>query len=321
MRASSLPKISSLRNEATQTMIKALLFAILVSSVSTTHAEVKVERLDYHGWSGCFRMSNGLVELVYVPQIGRIMRFARINGPNVLWENSRLAGKTAASAKQGEWANYGGDKLWPAPQSLWNWPPDPILDGSPYATSVVVNALVISGSSSPKSGVRFTRRIWMDSDSTTVHIRNTMTNTSTRYQELALWEIAQTDDPDLVIVPIEVTANMPMGWAPYDEKQIDPAFASVHEDGLHVHRSPKGGFKLGSASRKGVLTAGKHGERFEMFVQKSDGVYVDDGKFLEVYASGDPDKYVELEMTGPLTTLAPTQSCVLDMTWRVTKVR
>jgi len=297
-------------------MILSLLCAAL--SVSHVRSHVKIDRVDYHGWAKCFRMSNGAVELVYVPQIGRVMRFARISGPNILWENSKLFGKTANSAKPGEWTNYGGDKLWPAPQSNWNWPPDPLLDGAPYTVEVDGKSLIISGQASPKSGVRFTRRITMDpGGQPIVHISNTMTNTSKKPQELALWEIAQTDDPDKVIVPLQVTKEMPNGWAPYDSKPIAPEFASIqNRNELFVYRNPKAGFKLGSASAVGTLEYIGHIEQFLMKAHKAPGKYVDGGKFLAVYASGDPLKYVELEITGPLTTLKPGQACNLEVTWQ-----
>src|SRR5438105_716976 len=55
-------------------------------------AGVAVERVDYHGWPGCFRLTNGTVDVVVVPQIGRVMRYGPVGGPNLLWENPALPG-------------------------------------------------------------------------------------------------------------------------------------------------------------------------------------------------------------------------------------
>lgn len=293
---------------------------ILGAACCVTQPAVTVERVDYHGWSGCYRMSNGFAELIYVPQVGRIMRYAEKGGQNVLWENGRLAGKSMPQGENPQWFNYGGDKLWPAPQSLWNWPPDPILDGTAYDVVVIGSAIVISGKSSPKSGVQFRRRISMASNGTGVQIENWMTNTSKKPQELAVWEITQTDNPDQVTVPLEVTKEMPLGWAPYDDKPVDQTFAAIRNGELVVHRNPRAGFKLGSASEKGSLTAQFAGAKFRMSVRKAKGIYPDGGKFLEVYANGDPDKYVELEITGPLTHLAPGETAELDMSWRIDRL-
>ena len=299
-------------------MLFGLIAAEILSSGPAPNSGIKIQQVTYHGWTGCIRMSNGEVELIYVPEIGRIMRYARLNQPNTLWENPAMAGKPYASAKKGEWANYGGDKLWPAPQSLWNWPPDPILDGPTNHAEISGSKLLIEGHSSLKSGVRFSRQITLDRTSTVVHILNTMRNTSDKVESLAIWEIAQTNDPSKVIVPLEVTRELPEGWAPYDKAKIEPEFARVQNGVLEVHRNPNQGFKLGSASSQGFIRAVlKNGEEFTMSVRKEKGAYGDDGKFLAVYASSDPTKYVELETTGPMTQLAPGQSCRFEVTWRL----
>ena len=81
----------------------------------------------YQGWDDCWRMSNGTVDLVVVPQVGRIMRYGFIGQDNMLWENPDLPG--LVSPGPGTWLNYGGDKVWPWPQDQWksvtgrDWPP------------------------------------------------------------------------------------------------------------------------------------------------------------------------------------------------------
>jgi hypothetical protein len=297
--------------------IRIATICLLASSITVAAGEVSIQRVGYHRWPSCYRLTNGKVDLVYVPQIGRIMRFGRVGGPNMLWENSSLAGITSNQSKPGVWANYGGDKLWPAPQSLWGWPPDPAIDGASYKVSIDGTTLVVASETSSKSGVRFKRRITMDSSGTTVHIENAMTTTATHGQELAVWEIAQTDDPDTVVVPIQKTTEMPDGWAAYEDKPVAPGSVEIRGNELIIHRSKTTGFKLGSGSEAGFLQAVKVGETFSMFAEKSIGRYPDGGKFLEIYASADPLKYVELEITGPLTATEPGQTARLDVTWRI----
>src|ERR1043165_8928211 len=104
-------------------MIISLLVAIALSHTTT------LEFADYHGWKNCAVLSNGKFEVIYVPQIGRIMRYGRIGGPNMLWENPKYFGKTVDLKNPGkDWTNFGGDKLWSAPQDRWGWPPDPRID-------------------------------------------------------------------------------------------------------------------------------------------------------------------------------------------------
>jgi len=80
-------------------------------------------------------LSNGVVEAVIEPEVGRVMRFARFGGESVLWARD-------ASGDEG-WKNWGGDKAWWWPQDDWyairggdpsmNWPPPEVVDGEPWA--------------------------------------------------------------------------------------------------------------------------------------------------------------------------------------------
>ena len=102
----------------------------------------------YRGWESLC-LSNGLVELQVLPNIGgRIIQF-KLGGKEFLWVNPQLAGKLpppSGLAADGGWFNAGGDKLWPAPQGWdndqqWPGPPDAVLDGQPYAGVMEVKLL------------------------------------------------------------------------------------------------------------------------------------------------------------------------------------
>ena len=75
---------------------------------------------------------SGVVRTYYVAPSGKEITIAYwpqgtlVGGPNVLWENLKLSGKTVDLKSPGkDWTNFGGDKLWPAPQERSGWPPDP----------------------------------------------------------------------------------------------------------------------------------------------------------------------------------------------------
>src|SRR5262245_9959440 len=73
---------------------------------------VTVKRIAFQGWEGAYQLSNGTVEVVFVPQIGRIMRYGFVGGPNALWVNPTLQGKTTDFSQPiKDWNNYGGDKV------------------------------------------------------------------------------------------------------------------------------------------------------------------------------------------------------------------
>jgi len=127
---------------------------------------VAVERVDYHGWPGCFRLTNGTVDVIVVPQIGRVMRYGPVGGPNLLWENPALAGRdpNPSPAAGVTWVNFGGEKVWPWPQD-WEgptgrpWPPPPEADQAGY--DVMADGATLRMTSAPLRGfdVRVVREL------------------------------------------------------------------------------------------------------------------------------------------------------------------
>ncbi|MEY3150524.1 MAG: hypothetical protein RLY92_751, partial [Chloroflexota bacterium] len=73
-----------------------------------------IEKISYSGWPACWRLRNSTVELIATSDVGpRVMRFAFVGGENVLCELPDTLGKTGGT----QWRNYGGHRLWHAPES------------------------------------------------------------------------------------------------------------------------------------------------------------------------------------------------------------
>jgi len=120
-------------------------------------------RTNYHGWTNSILVSNGRVEAVIVPAVGRVMQFrfaGTEDGP--FWENRALDGK-APDPQSKEWSNFGGDKAWPAPQADWSritpraWPPPVAFDSMPAEARVDGFVVTLVSSVDPNYGIR-TRR-------------------------------------------------------------------------------------------------------------------------------------------------------------------
>ncbi len=282
--------------------------------------ETAVKQLTYHGWQGAYHIENGTVELVYVPQIGRIMRYAYLGGPNMLWENSLLSGqKISEESAAKEWPNYGGDKLWPAPQSRWGWPPDPILDsGSAKVTISPDQHLLVTGQASTKSGVRFTRDIALDASGTGVTIKNTMTNTSDKPLEWSVWEITQVNDPDSTSMPLNTAGHFAQGYHVFSDGGAQPGILEVVNEEVILRRSKTQSFKIGGDSPLVWLQADKGGYHIQVSAAyEAGGNYPDDGCGVEIYTNGDPLKYVELELLSPIRTIAPHESSKFTTYWKL----
>ena len=60
----------------------------LVSSPeSSISAKITVTKTNYQGWQDSYILSNGQVEAVIVPKVGRVMQFRFKDGENTFWEN------------------------------------------------------------------------------------------------------------------------------------------------------------------------------------------------------------------------------------------
>lgn len=288
---------------------------VLLALPAIAAADVKVEIVDYHGWKGCYRVANEDAEMIVVPEIGRVLRYAYIGKDNLLWEDPDMAGR---KTQPGIWTNYGGDKVWPAPQSNWNWPPDQDIDGSPWTAELIPNGVRITSPTSKKLKLRFVREITMAAHGSAVHFKNRLDNLGSRRQ-LAPWQITQIDDPQKIWMATDSTGLNPMGYRVLQGK-LDPSFHQVAATGITMQRDPKFPFKVGGLGMSGEITATKGAYTFHMRSKVFKAlVYPDLGCALEVFTSPDPDKYVELEQLGPLVRMDTGEGSYLQVDWLITE--
>lgn len=295
-----------------------------MGGAAMTNAQVTVKKITYNGWKGAYQLANKTTELVFVPQIGRIMRYGLIGGANLLWNNRALDGKTTdLKTPPKDWQNYGGDKCWPAPQSRWNWPPDPTLDSGGQSVRVTAQKhLIITGQPSRKEKVRFIRDIALDAEGSGVTMVNTLINVSDRPDTWAAWQITQTDNPDLMRLPLYKAGHFPTGFFVFGDAQPAPAPDNVTVEGEEVQarRNPKHTSKIGGDSPLGWIIAEKDGVHFRVSTVIETGKdYPDNGCALEIYTNDDPNRYVELELLGPLTPLAPKAQVTLTTRWELNR--
>ena len=71
------------------------------------------EKVNYRGWPNCYRLSNGILELIITADVGpRIIRFGFVGQDNEFAEFEDMMGQTGGD----EWKIYGGHRLWHAPE-------------------------------------------------------------------------------------------------------------------------------------------------------------------------------------------------------------
>jgi hypothetical protein len=234
------------------------------------------------------------------------MRFGRVGRANLLFESPlKPDGKPDFG---GVWNNYGGDKIWPAPQSAWVWPPEPEYDTEPWLSEATASGVHMwTKHPSSITGVLLERKISLSASGTEASIENIYRNGSKATKRLAGWQICQVNDPAWCVLPRDTADPNGKGWSTYDPQDVSDMVRQVG-DNLEIHRNAHLSAKFGSKARAGFVLANIGDEMLRLESVQPPGEYVDDGRALQIYISQDPAKYAELEITGPLVSLRPKES-------------
>lgn len=148
-------------------------------------------------------LDNGKVQVIVNAHLGRIMYYGFRNGPNAFWTNPE--------AKQpqyniGGWTNWGGDKVWPWPQSLFGWPPpEP-------SYQVKVNekgdGLVMTSDVIPSIGARVVRSIELAGDSSSMIVTSWLEPAAASFgKKMGAWSVTQVPTPQQLYVRIPLAGD------------------------------------------------------------------------------------------------------------------
>ncbi|HSA93153.1 MAG TPA: hypothetical protein VLE48_09100 [Terriglobales bacterium] len=263
---------------------------------------IATRRITYHGWPGSILLSNGQVEAVVVPNIGRVMQFrfaGEEDGP--LWENRLLDGKKPDPDSR-EWINFGGDKSWPAPQADWKrmtdreWPPPATFDAMPVKARLGRGEVELVSSVSRAYGIRVRRRIRLDADGAGMRITTIYEKVRGAPVRVSVWVITQLDEPERVFVPRD--SRNPQGYRPLTE--APPRDLTVGPNRLSLTRDPARGTKIGTDGEHLVWMDHRYVLAVMTDRRQPQADYPDQGSSVEVWTNPDPLPYIELETLGPL---------------------
>jgi len=201
----------------------------------------KLEKTQYRGWE-VYRLSNGLISLMVAPDIGGRAIQLTLGDQEFFFVNPEFAGKVLPADQndlKSGWANYGGDKVWPAPEGWMNdneWPSIPyyVLDGSRFTSEVVTEtpaevAVRVTSPPDPRTGVQFVRTYHVYAGTTRVTVEQVMRNISRRRIRWGIWHLIQNDaadahdpskpNPELYMyVPLNPHSQYPRGfYNPYGD--------------------------------------------------------------------------------------------------------
>jgi len=277
-----------------------------------------VERVTYGGWDECYRLSNGLVEIVATAQVGpRFIRFGFVDGANEFAEFADQLGKVGGD----EWRIYGGHRLWHAPEH-----PERTYspDNEPIKVRIVDEwTLELTQLTEKTTGIQKRLRVRLSPDAAQVTVTHILINRNLWAIELAAWALSVMAPGGLAILPQPPFIPHPEKLLParplvqwHYTDMTDPRwkfgrkFILLRQD--PTRPQPQ---KLGLANSAGWC-AYANGERLfvKTFRHIADAPYPDFGCSTEVFTNAD---MLELETLSPLTKLQPDGALEHEERWHL----
>ena len=266
--------------------------------------DTKIERVQYHGWSGAIRLTSEQAEAVIVPEIGRVMSFRLRTGENIFWEERSLDGRSGdASGK--DWINFGGDKSWPAPESDWSkitgrkhWMPPTAFDARPVTAEITNGGVTLTSAVDEHYHIRTVRRVTLAGSE--LSVATTYERVSGEPVKVSVWVITQFREPVVACVPVRSDSLFTNGYYAFDPKP----WPQLRRTGglVEITRDPQVAHKMGSDARALAWVGAREICTITPWPAGGDE-YPDRGASVEIYTNPDPKKYVELETLGPLKLL------------------
>lgn len=266
---------------------------------------VEFSQVEYRGWSECYQLSNGIVDLVITGQIGpRLIRFGFVDDDNLFFNNPDQVGKTGGD----DWRIYGGHRFWHAPEEK---PRTYYPDNAPVTVSQQEGFIRVAQPVEETTGIIKELDIYMADDAAHVRIVHRLKNAGVWPIACAPWALSVMAAGGTGIVPLPprgshaehlLPTNTLTLWAYTD--MSDPRwtwgerYVLLRQDSTAT--APQ---KAGYDVKEGWAAYARDGQLFvKRFQKQPDGIYPDLGCVVETFTN---KVMLELETLGPIEQLAP----------------
>ena len=280
-----------------------------------------VSRLAFRGFEDCYRLSNGTVDVVLVPESGGRVLCYGLDGKNILYADPQAdAGRRAPAARV--FQDGGRFDIGPEKHPHTPIPPRPLLWRGPWTATIGgPRTVVLTSVKCPATRVQITRAFTLAADSSHLLVRQTMTNVSDAPTEWCFWSRTLAAGGGTCVVPLNRASTFPKGYARYlwggkpieTAEPEEPRLRTV--DGMLVLRAVgESSLKVGLDSSDGWMAYACDGLLFaKRFRYVPGGVYNDAlGFSAAIYLN---EKMCELEPISPRAVLGPGESYTFDEEW------
>ena len=293
--------------------------AAIAMAAATGYAgtTVTIEKTAFQGWPNCYRVSNGTVEFIATTDVGpRIISFGFVGGVNLFFVREDFAGQTGGS----EWKNYGGHRLWHAPEDkVRTYDPD----NSPVQAKVIANGLVLTMPPEKSSGIQKEIEITLDPVSTEVRVIHRLRNSGAWPVELAPWAISVMAPGGFAIAPLPTSfhpdrllPNRALTLWPYTDMRDDRWLWGA--DYVLLRQKVVQGQERTKVGINNNLGWAAYYLKPYLFIKRFTYVegarYPDFNSSLEVFSN---NRMLELETLAPLATLQPGALVAYEERWEL----
>ena len=278
-----------------------------------------IEKTPFRGWPNCYRVSNGTVEFIATTDVGpRIISFGFVGGANVFFVREDFAGQTGGA----EWKNYGGHRIWHAPEDkVRTYEPD----NGPIQAKVTANGLVLTMPPEALSRIQKEIEITLEPASSRVLVVHRLRNTGPWPIELAPWAISVMAPGGFAIAPMP-TAFHPDRLLPNRALTLWP-YTDMHDDRwlwgtdyiLLRQKVVTGQERTKVGINANLGWAAYYLKPFlfiKLFTPVEGARYPDYNSSLEVFSN---NRMLELETLAPLATLHPGAVVTHEERWELHK--
>ncbi len=300
-------------------MLRTPLLVLTTLSMSLS-AAVTIEKTSYAGWSNCYRVTNGEVELIVTTDVGpRVLRYGFVKGQNLFKEFQEQLGKSGETT----WQARGGHRIWIAPEAV---PETYALDNRPVKATIKGGVLEVSEPVEPETGLEKTMIVRLAANGTNVEVEHRIRNTAAKARRFAPWALTMMAQGGTGISGFpprgthpEVLAptNPLVMWAFTDLSDKRWTFTKkymiLRQDAKNTGQPQK----LGHFNKD---TFGAYLLGSDLFVKRyaadAAKTYPDFGCSFETFTNQD---FLELETLGPLENVAPGATVTHTERWSLHK--
>ena len=283
---------------------------------------MKIERLSYGGLSNCYRLSNGVIDLITPAEVGlRIVHFGYTGERNEFYRDDPLA----IPADRDRWQPYGGHRLWAAPEqegrtTLPDNQPITLEDKRDSRGDFVrliqpVEALT-----------RIQKEIDIRMDAgASVEVVHRIRNQGVWDVTLALWAISVMLPGGTAIIPLPPRGSHPRDLLPasrlalWTYTDLSDARFRFGQKYLYVRQDRSAALpqKIGALVPSGWAAYANGDHLFvKQFAYVEGATYPDLGSNVEAFTN---PEMLELETLGPLITLTPDGSAEYRERWTLAR--